>query len=300
MLSHLICRCHLSLSHARLTAQKADSSETATSHPPAPESTGQQIAAASRLSTAELLLHSIGELRFAFLDGPRLTHVDLLKRVVGNALSWDAIADRYSSAEGCFRACEPTMSPRRIKRAYADMRVLVLPLRPGTAPVWERRLSIQVAASRLWRICHRLLEKDAVWSKYEYSFLLAFLLELERLMRDVCGGRCPVRVLLLTLCQIPRVETWDVLLLGAARTVDVMAPVLTGGGGGGGGGERAAVLRHWSDYISWTGVPIIFYVALLHRGPSTAARHIPFCGHTPFWVARTADARYWPGRSLES
>jgi len=58
--------------------------------------------------------------------------------------------------------------------------------------------------SRFWRLCHKLLRLDLALSRYKFSFVSHFLLELEALARIYCGASQPLHMLLYVLASLPK------------------------------------------------------------------------------------------------
>lgn len=193
-------------------------------------------------------------------------------------LQWLAIENLYCTAEMNFRGGFLQRFARNMKTAHQNLWDLVRPpsgtgkerqrleakvnkrqaklkrTRDARSPAFQQYLERQgqpLSASELrarhrefivafWRICHSLLQQDLKWRQYEFSFLMDFLLELERIFGKAYGQHHPLHTLLFALCQVPRTDMTDVLRVGASRTLEVMGPSLAGK-------YRNIVLRRWTN-----------------------------------------------------
>ncbi|KAK3315951.1 hypothetical protein B0H66DRAFT_640865 [Apodospora peruviana] len=169
-------------------------------------------------------------------------------------LQWQDIESLYSTAEMNFRGRYLQRFARNMKTAHQTLWDLVRPpsgtgkerrrleakvnrreaklkrTRPPRSSAFQQylerqgqRLSTREQRERhrefivaFWRICHSLLQHDLKWQRYEFSFLMDFFLELERLFGKVYGKHHPLHTLLFALCQVPRTDMVDVLRVGAA------------------------------------------------------------------------------------
>jgi len=225
----------------------------------------------------ELALHLVGHLVYAVFGDSRshLTHRDLLypKPEQPNEVEWLGIPDLYYTAEGYFRAEKMKKFTNKIAEARLNLRspVFNLALCTGNVPIDLKRGQYLVMISRFWRICHKLLQKDSIWDRYDYSFVSDFLLEFAKLVSEAscktprrtyvkgsktacrklvgpceqperCGKQHPLYKLLFTLAQFSKADMKSMLRLCAARTVETLAPGLVHA-------KRRLVLRHWTCYM---------------------------------------------------
>ncbi|KAM5365159.1 hypothetical protein ACJZ2D_011146 [Fusarium nematophilum] len=174
----------------------------------------------------ELVLHSIDQFANALFGDSRerFTYVELIRPKVqeDHSLSWQRIADLYEAAEGYFRGGCMRKFLNSTRKARLELQLLVD--LPALQPTEIQRMHQHVMITRLWRICHKLLRLDLAWLQYEYSFLLDFLIEFERLVYKTYGEIHPLRSLLSVLSRMSKEDVHGVVRLGAERTMWVLAP----------------------------------------------------------------------------
>lgn len=207
---------------------------------------------------------------------------DLVMPKLGNApswnLGWKQIPDLYRTAEQHFRlgntrgrkAAERTIrlelqllvelerptvrdhgaltinptadGTRRARKAYRRQWSKLRANASMTDPRGAQYTRHHYFISWFWRICHKLLRMDLAWSGYQYSFVLDFVLELEKLARIHYGKEHPLHMLLYALASIQKADLQHILSLGVSRTLQAMAPAAKGL-------NVALVFLFWTDYL---------------------------------------------------
>ncbi|KAJ0138293.1 Uncharacterized protein HZ326_18767 [Fusarium oxysporum f. sp. albedinis] len=206
----------------------------------------KQPASPTAFRLQEFVLHSIDVFVGHLFPKPLATTTQLKARDLIHpkynedySLSWQSVADLYQAAEGYFRGeCFRKFSST-IGRAHLELNFLI-GLSVSQAQNFQQ-ICQHTMITRFWRICHRLIKLDILWPKYEYSFLMDFLIEVETLVSWFHGPSHPFARLLRGIGRLERKYLKNVLKMGASRTISIMAPEMDER-------QRRMVFYTWSDF----------------------------------------------------
>ncbi|KAH7247663.1 uncharacterized protein BKA55DRAFT_691789 [Fusarium redolens] len=198
----------------------------------------------------EFVLHSIDVFVSHSFPEPLATTTQLKARDLIHpkynkdySLSWQSVADLYQAAEGYFRGECYKKFVNTIRKAHLELKFLIG--LPDSQSKDFQQTCQHTMITRFWRICHRLFKLDFLWPQYRYSFLLDFLIEVERLVSWFHGTSHPFARLLRAMGRLDKEYLQAVLKMGASRTIGVMAPMMDQR-------QRRMVFYAWTDFTHKT------------------------------------------------